>query len=160
MNGFSVPNRIIYTALFLLSPALMLVHPDHSVGAGMAGTPVSAPEAQIGRASDAAVHRIKEAGPGADDTARNERDRDGQTMTPLDQSNDPKDLNITRKIRKALMADDALSTTGKNIKIITVHGKVILRGPVANVQEKKKVVKMAQKFTKQRVLNELEVAAQ
>ena len=81
-------------------------------------------------------------------------------MTPLDQSNDPKDVNITRKIRKALMADDALSTTGKNVKIITVHGKVILRGPVSTVQEKKKIGKTAQKFTKQRVLNELEVAAQ
>jgi osmotically-inducible protein OsmY len=81
-------------------------------------------------------------------------------MTPLDQSNDPKDVKITQKIRKALVADDALSITAKNIKIITVHGKVILRGPVANVQEKKKIAKMAQKFTKQRVLNELEVAAQ
>jgi hyperosmotically inducible protein len=160
MNGFSVPNGIIYTALFLLSSALMLVSPDHSVGAGMARNPVSAPAAKIGIASDAAVHRTKDSAPAADDTGRNERDREGQTMTPLDQSNDPKDLNITRKIRKALMADEALSTTAKNIKIITVHGKVILRGPVATVQEKKKVTKMAQKFTKQRVLNELEVAAQ
>ena len=74
-------------------------------------------------------------------------------MTPSDQSNDPNDLKVTREIRKALVADDALSTTAKNIKIITVHGKVILRGPVANVQEKKKIAKTAQQFTKQRIEN-------
>jgi hypothetical protein len=157
MNGFSLPRQIFYTALFLLSPVLM--SPNHAVDAGMARTPVLAPAAPIGLASDTALHRIKEAAPAADDTGRNVRDRDGQTMTPLDQSNDPDDLKITRKIRKALVADDALSTTAKNIKIITVHGKVILRGPVATAQEKKKIAKTAQKFTKQLVLNELEVAA-
>jgi osmotically-inducible protein OsmY len=56
------------------------------------------------------------------------------------------------------VADDALSTTAKNIKIITVHGKVILRGPVANVQEKTKIEKKAQQFTKQLVDSQLEVA--
>jgi osmotically-inducible protein OsmY len=57
------------------------------------------------------------------------------------------------------VADDALSTTAKNIKIITVHGKVILRGPVANVQEKTHIEKTAQQFTKQLIDNQLEVAA-
>ena len=55
--------------------------------------------------------------------------------------------------------DEALSTTAKNIKIITVHGKVILRGPVANAQEKTNIEKTAQQFTKQRVDSQLEVAA-
>ncbi len=158
MNGFAL--RIIYPAIFLFSPALVLVSPDKSVNAGMATTHATVPTSQIALASNAAILRIKEASPAADDTARNARDRDGMSMTPLDQSNDPDDVRITRKIRKALVADDALSTTGKNVKIITVHGKVILRGPVASAQEKKKIGKTAQKFTKQRVLNELEVAVQ
>ena len=148
MNGLALPRQILYTALFLLTPVVM--SPNHSVHAGMARTPGSTPGSPIDLGSDAAVHRIKEiteAAPAADDTGRNVRDRDGMTMTPLDQSNDPDDVKITRKIRKALVADDALSTTAKNIKIITVHGKVILRGPVANVQEKKKIAKTAQKFT-------------
>ena len=149
-----VPHATLVLSLFLV-----LVAMDIPVKAALV-TPLSLPAAPSELAPDSAVQRIKDAAPAADDTGRNERDRDGQTMTPLDQSNDPKDVNITRKIRKALMADDALSTTGKNVKIITVHGKVILRGPVATVQEKAKISKMAQKFTKQRVLNELEVAAQ
>ena len=158
MNGFALPRQILYTALFLISP--VVISPNYSVHAGVGRTHVSAPAAPIELASDTAVYRIKEAAPAADDTGRNARDRDGMTMTPLDQSNDPDDVKITQKIRKALVADDALSTTAKNVKIITVHGKVILRGPVTNAQEKKKVARTAQKFTKQRVLNELEVAAQ
>ena len=146
-------------ATLVLSLLLVLVAMDTPVKAALV-TPLTVPAAPNELAPDSAVQRIKDAAPAADDTGRNERDRDGQTMTPLDQSNDPKDVNITRKIRKALMADDALSTTGKNVKIITVHGKVILRGPVSTIQEKKKIGKTAQKFSKQRVLNELEVAAQ
>ena len=150
---------IVPHATLVLSLFLVLVATDYPVKAALL-TPLIVPAGPNELAPHSAVQRIKDAAPAADDTGRNERDRDGQTMTPLDQSNDPKDVNITRKIRKALMADDALSTTGKNVKIITVHGKVILRGPVSTVQEKKKIGKTAQKFTKQRVLNELEVAAQ
>src|SRR5688572_13634943 len=102
MNDFSLPGRIIYTAMLVLSPALVLVNPHNSVDAGMARTQMSAPASTIGPASDAVVLRIKEAVPAADDTGRNAQDRDGQTMTPLDQSNDPDDVKITRKIRKAL----------------------------------------------------------
>ncbi len=100
---------------------------------------------------------IKEPVPAADDTGRNVRDRDDQTLTPMDQSNDPKDLELTRDIRKALMADDTLSTTAQNIKIITSHGKVTLRGPVATAKEKAVIGKKAQKLAKGRVDNQLEV---
>ncbi|HVG03223.1 MAG TPA: BON domain-containing protein [Nitrospira sp.] len=157
MNGFAWPKRL-HLGNLILGVAFFLVPPPSWATVNRTATPFTAPEASIAR--DAIAQRIKDTAPAADDTGRNERDREGQTMTPLDQSNDPKDVKITQKIRKALVADDALSITAKNIKIITVHGKVILRGPVANVQEKKKIAKMAQKFTKQRVLNELEVAAQ
>jgi osmotically-inducible protein OsmY len=149
VNGF-------YSTL-LLAAALCLVTAPPSVGAVMAGTYVTVSAA--GLEPDAAVQRIKDAAPAADDSGRNVRDRDNPTMTPMDQSNDPDDLKITREIRKALVADEALSTTAKNIKIITVHGKVILRGPVANVQEKTTIAKTAQQFTKQRVDNQLDVAA-
>jgi hyperosmotically inducible protein len=156
MNGLAFPVSMVFFAILLLSSALILLTGNPLAQAARVGTPFAA---QTGLAPAAAVQPIKDA-PAADDTGRNERDRDGQTMTPLDQSNDPKDVTVTRKIRQALMADRALSTTAKNIKIITVHGKVILRGPVTSLREKTKIAKMAQKFTKQRVLNELEVAAQ
>ena len=155
MKGF-LPTVNAFDSTLLLAAALCLVTAPPAVGVTMAGTYVTASAA--GTESHAAVQRVKDAAPAADDTGRNVRDRDNQTMTPSDQSNDPDDVKVTREIRKALVADDALSTTAKNIKIITVHGKVILRGPVANLQEKTKIEKTAQQFTKQLVDSQLEVA--
>jgi hyperosmotically inducible periplasmic protein len=74
-----------------------------------------------------------------DNTATNERDRSGETKTSGDQSNSSADLTITHAIRRALMKDSELSTTAKNIKIITDNGQVTLRGPVKNAQEKAKI---------------------
>src|SRR5687768_13853172 len=66
----------------------------------------------------------------ADNTDRNKRDRDNATLTPGDQGNTKEDIEVTRQIRRALMKDKSLSTTAKNIKIITKDGAVTLRGPV------------------------------
>ena len=78
-----------------------------------------------------------------DNTATNERDRSGETQTSGDQSNSPADLKITQAIRLALMKDGELSTTAKNIKVITTNGQVTLRGPVKNAQEKAKIDQLA-----------------
>src|SRR5213079_2737211 len=78
-----------------------------------------------------------------DNTATNERDRSGETKTSGEQSNSSADLNITQAIRQALMKDDQLSMTAKNIKIITANGQVTLRGPVKTAQEKAKVGRIA-----------------
>ena len=78
-----------------------------------------------------------------DNTATNERDRSGDTKTSGDQSNGSADLKITQAIRQALMKDDQLSMTAKNIKVITENGQVTLRGPVKNVQEKARVNQLA-----------------
>ena len=78
-----------------------------------------------------------------DNTATNERDRSGETKTSGDQSNSSADLKITQAIRRALMKDSELSTTAKNIKIITDNGQVTLRGPVKNAQEKAKIDQLA-----------------
>ena len=79
----------------------------------------------------------------ADNTATNERDRSGETKTSGDQSNNSPDLKITQAIRQALMKDGQLSTTAKNIKVITENGQVTLRGPVKNAQEKARVDQLA-----------------
>jgi osmotically-inducible protein OsmY len=79
----------------------------------------------------------------ADNTARNERDRSGQTQTSGDQSNSSADLKITQAIRQALMKDGELSTTAKNIKVITDNGQVTLRGPVKDAQERVRVDQLA-----------------
>src|SRR2546430_10337318 len=78
-----------------------------------------------------------------DNTATNERDRSGETKTSGDQSNNSADLRITQAIRRALMKDRELSTTAKNIKVVTANGQVTLRGPVKTVQEKAKVDQIA-----------------
>jgi len=78
-----------------------------------------------------------------DNTATNERDRSGETKTSGDQSNSSADLKITQAIRQALMKDRELSTTAKNIKVITANGQVTLRGPVKSAQEKAKIDQIA-----------------
>jgi osmotically-inducible protein OsmY len=78
-----------------------------------------------------------------DNTATNERDRSGETKTSGDQSNSSADLKTTQAIRQALMKDNELSTTAKNIKVITANGHVTLRGPVKTAQEKAKIDQLA-----------------
>lgn len=97
----------------------------------------------------------------ADNSAQNQRDRDHQTLTPIDQSNKPADLETTRNIRRALVKDDQLSTEAKNIKIITIDGAVTLRGPVKTDQEKAAIMaKAAEVAGDAKVHNELQVAGQ
>jgi len=78
-----------------------------------------------------------------DNTATNQRDRSGETKTSGDQSNSSADLKTTQAIRRALMKDHELSTSAKNIKIITASGQVTLRGPVKSAQERAKIDHLA-----------------
>ena len=92
-------------------------------------------------------------------TALNTRDRDGNLPTPMDQSNSEGDLQTTAKIRQAILDDPALSVTAENIKIITVNGKVTLRGPVKSAVEKSAIVAKAQQIAgTTQVDDQLEIA--
>ena len=82
----------------------------------------------------------------ADNTKINVRDRNGAALTPMDQGGG-KDRDITAAIRRAVVSDGALSFTGKNVKIITVGGKVTLRGPVKSDQEKTAIEAKAKSTT-------------
>jgi hyperosmotically inducible periplasmic protein len=93
-----------------------------------------------------------------DNTGRNVRDRSGTTLTPGDQSESQADRTLTQQIRKAVVADKSLSTTAKNIKIITNDGVVTLRGPVNNSHEKERIEAKAQQLAGvNNVDNQLEV---
>ena len=59
--------------------------------------------------------------------------------TADNQSNESNDRLTTAKVRKAIVADKSLSTDGHNIKIITVNGKVTLKGPVQSEEEKQRI---------------------
>ena len=75
----------------------------------------------------------------ADNTGRNVRDRSDAALTPGDQGNNESDRELTRSIRRAISTNDQFSVLAKNAKVITVNGKVTLRGPVENEQEKQGV---------------------
>ena len=95
-----------------------------------------------------------------DNSGRNVRDRDNQTKTPGDQSENEADRTITQNIRQAITADDSLSTNAKNVKIITNDGTVTLRGPVKSEKEKSDIeAKAKQVAGVKRVDNQIEVAS-
>lgn len=94
-----------------------------------------------------------------DNTGVNERDRDRGAVTPMNQNNDQADLDTTQAIRKAVMADDSLSMTAKNVKIITENGVITLRGPVKSMAEKRAIEAEARSAAAGRkVDSQLEVA--
>ena len=96
----------------------------------------------------------------ADNSGRNVRDRDDQNKTTGDQSENEADRTITQNIRRAVTADDSLSTNAKNVKIITNDGTVTLRGPVKSEKEKAEIeAKAKQVAGVKRVDNQLEIAS-
>jgi hyperosmotically inducible periplasmic protein len=94
----------------------------------------------------------------ADNSGINVRDRDTNNLTPGDQGNTAADIDITQKIRKGLVMDSNYSMTAKNVKIITVDGKVTLRGPVNSDAEKAGIESIAKNIAGDgNVDNQLEV---
>jgi osmotically-inducible protein OsmY len=72
----------------------------------------------------------------ADNSARNERDRNSEVPTAGDQAQNKEDLAVAANVRKAVVSDDSLSVDAHNVKIIVTSGIVTLRGPVKSEQEK------------------------
>jgi hyperosmotically inducible protein len=97
----------------------------------------------------------------ADNTAQNARDKGGGTLTPTSQSEAKSDLQLAAAIRRAIVKDKRLSTTAKNIKVITDNGKVTLRGPVNSGDEKTLIAAKASAIAgESNVDNQLDVANQ
>jgi hyperosmotically inducible periplasmic protein len=69
----------------------------------------------------------------------NSQQNKNQSQNADNQSNATADRMTTAKIRKAIIADKQLSTYAHNVKIITLDGKVTLKGPVKSDQEKQQV---------------------
>lgn len=106
--------------------------------------------------------RAQEATPVApDNSAVNTRDRDSGAMTAGEQSNSKGDVELTRKIRQAVVADHSLSVIAHNVKIITADGSVTLRGPVQTEGEKAAIASKAEAIAgADKVNNQLEVKGQ
>lgn len=95
----------------------------------------------------------------ATNTAKNLRDRDAASITADVQSNSPRDLELTRKIRSEIMALKDISSNAQNVKVISSGGQVYLRGPVNSEAERASVVQAAIKVAGvSNVTNQIEVA--
>ena len=89
-------------------------------------------------------------------------DNSGQNKNHADtadnQTNVKDDRQITAKIRKALVAEKDLSTYAHNIKIVTMHGEVTLKGPVQTEDEKQRIVSLASTIVPpEKIVNDLTV---
>jgi len=74
-----------------------------------------------------------------DNTRVNQRDQNPNHPTAGQQKENRPDLEITRDIRRSITSDKGLSSSARNVKIITQNGNVTLRGPVGSEQEKRTV---------------------
>ena len=83
------------------------------------------------------------AGVAPDNTKVNQRDNGTVAATADQQSNDHSDVDVSRRIRRALTDDKSLSTDAQNVKIITRGGHVLLKGPVKSKEEMAAVEKIA-----------------
>ena len=96
----------------------------------------------------------------ADNSGKNVRDRQDNARTPGEQSNAKSDVAITQAVRKAVVADKALSTNAHTVKIVTTNGVVTLRGPVKSPEEKDTIGAKAKKVAGVKsVDNQLEIAS-
>ncbi len=77
-----------------------------------------------------------------DNTAQNEQEMKKDAVTPTDQGNSAKDVQITKDIRSGIMEKD-LSFNAKNIKIITRNEHVTLKGVVESHAEHQAILKIA-----------------
>jgi len=96
--------------------------------------------------------------PAPDNSAVNVRDRAPGAMTAGQQSNSTSDVELTRRIRRAVVQDHSLSMLAHNVKIISTNGSVMLRGPVKTEEEKTAIANKAQAIAGAgKVDNQLEV---
>jgi hyperosmotically inducible protein len=99
--------------------------------------------------------------PAADNTKTNERDRNANEPTADQQKDTRSDRDITQQIRRSIVNDKSLSTYAHNVKVITQHGQVTLKGPVRSEDEKKAIeAKAAEVAGENKVSSELNVKPQ
>jgi len=110
----------------------------------------------------AGTSNIAEAAAGRQDSAAapdNTKVNKDRGMTADQQKENKSDREITRQIRKVLIADKSLSSYAHNVKIITTNGTVTLRGPVRTEDEKSSIEAKAKAIAGvSDVKNELTVA--
>ena len=79
----------------------------------------------------------------SDNTAVNKGDQNPGAVTADQQKMNPKDRDLTSRIRSSIMADKSLSTYAHNVKIVSQDGTVTLKGPVRSDAEVKTIMAKA-----------------
>jgi hyperosmotically inducible protein len=94
-----------------------------------------------------------------DNAKSNKVDTSNATPSADAQTNNPTDLDLTKRIRQSLMADKSLSTYAHNIKIVTVNGSVTLNGVVRSEDEKDAIeMKAANIAGRSKITDNLKIA--
>lgn len=88
-------------------------------------------------------NRAEPTAPGATELSEPAPKQPEPRFTPLHQSSDPADVEMTRAIRKRLADDESLSMAAKNVLVITDGRQVSLRGSVASEAEREAVARHA-----------------
>lgn len=95
-----------------------------------------------------------------DNSKVNKRDRAKSAQTADQAKENPNDREIMQKIRQSVMADKSLSTYAHNVKIISTHGQVTLKGPVHTDAERQSIeAKAAEVAGAGKVVNQITVKA-
>ena len=97
----------------------------------------------------------------SDNTKVNVRDRNSNEPTSDQAKNNLSDRQVMQSIRKSVMADKSFSTYAQNVKIISEHGKVTLKGPVKTEAERESIEDKASEVVgAENVINRLSIRGQ
>ncbi len=93
-----------------------------------------------------------------DNTRANKTEPSNAAATADQQSNNPADIEVTKRIRQSVVGDKSLSTDAHNVKIVSMGGKITLNGVVRSQAEKDAVeMKAHQVAGKSQVTNDLKI---
>lgn|GEM_PF-3126071 len=81
-------------------------------------------------------------------------------LQPADQGVSTPDLLTTRDINEEIARDSRISRSGRDTRVSTYRGRVVLRGTVSSTDEKRRLEEIAaQRAGAQNVQNEIQVKA-
>ena len=136
-------NRLVISTLIVVFTSVLIV--QHASAQSSENSAKASPSAAAATAPD--------------NTKGNKVDPSNSAATADAQTNKSSDIDLTKRIRKSVMADKALSTYAHNVKIVAVNGTVTLNGVVRSEQEKSALeMKAAAVAGKENVINDLKIA--
>ena len=163
-ESLSEPNNVTAsTSNTVPAAAIVTTHPSSytetkatDIDDSTATSVNASPPVSTAEASTSAQPSVPTSEP--DNTRSNRRDRNGASVTPMDQGTSTEDRRITQQIRQAIVKNSSLSFNAKNVKVITLNGKVTLRGPVNSDEERSTIDAAAKKIAGEtQVENQLEI---